>query len=110
MLKLNEQKFEESIGYLKKTFNEETLEIIVNAVNAVRGLGDENELTDQFMAASMKLQNCYNSCLDGVDKFLNETQAVYDIAEFMKKKNIGEVSNRDASFDVDAIDTAQVLV
>lgn len=110
MLKLNEQKFEESIGYLKKTFNEETLEIIVDAVNSVRALGDENQVMDQFMEASMKLQNCYNSCLDGVDKFLLETQAIYDIAEFTKKKNIGEVSNRDASFDVDSIDTSAVLV
>ncbi len=110
MLKLSEEKFEQSIGYLKKTFNTETLEKVVGAVQAVKSLGDENELTEQFMDAAMKVQNTYNSCLDGVDKFLAESQAVYDITEYLKKKSIGEVSNRDASFDVDAIDTSSVIV
>lgn len=109
-LKLDSQKFEESVGYMKKCFNTQILEAVETVYTAIAGLDDGNEVTTQFIGNAKKLQESYNTCLDGVDKFIKMMEDLFDISEYMKKASIQEVQNRDTSFETGEIDTSAIIM
>ena len=109
-LKLDSAKFEESIGYLKQCFNTQILERVETVYKAIAGLDDGNQVVAQFMDNAKKLQDSYNTCLDGVDNFIKLMEDLYDISEYMKKASIQDVNKRDTSVDVTGIDTSAILV
>ncbi|GAA0101615.1 hypothetical protein UT300012_23300 [Paraclostridium bifermentans] len=109
-LKLESDKFQESVGYMKKCFNQEILERVETIYRAIAGLEDDNQVVVQFIENSGKLQNSYNMCLESVDKFIKMMEDLFDISEYMKKASIEAVQSRDTSFEVSEIDTSAVIM
>lgn len=111
LVKLEKEKLENSIGVLSKSFNEDVLEKVGHVAGVLKNIGDSNPLVEQTMVACKKFQGQYNTTLEGVSSFLEETAKVFDIAEFMEKRaTVGEVGSRDTGFSTEKINPDKVMV
>lgn len=111
LLKLDSEKFNNSIGALKAASNDQIVESMTRVAQTLKNTGDSNPLVEQALEACKKFQNQYNVTLAGIDGFIKETRKMYDIAEHMEKRaNVGEVSSRDTAFDNQQIDSSSVLI
>lgn len=109
-LNLDSEKFENSIGELKKAANENVIANMTAVAAALRNTDDSNPLIGQSLENCKKFQFQYNVCLEGIESFIGEMDKVYEISEYMQKKaNVGTVSGRDTGFSTEKIDTGKVL-
>lgn len=104
LLKIEKEKFESTVGMLKQASNGVVIEKMTGIAQKLAGAADSNELVAKLVAAFKKYQELYNVELEGIDKVIEQMGAIYDIGEFLQKGgNVGEVSNRNTSFDVKPI-------
>lgn len=109
MLKLDAQKFDETIGQLKKGFNHDVLESVGKVAAILKDDVGENPVIDQTIEQCKKFQASYNVALECVDKVIREFGKVYDITEYLEKRvSVGEISSRDTSFATSDIDPSAV--
>lgn len=109
MLKLDAQKFEETIGQLKKGFNQDVLESVGKVAAVLKDDIGENPIIAQTVDQCKKFQASYNVALEGVDKVIGEFGKVFDITEYLEKRaTVGELSSRDTSFSTSNIDPSTV--
>lgn len=108
LLKLDAEKFQESVGNLKASTNVEVLECMQQVANVLQNTGDSNKQIEDALENCKKFQSQYNVTLEGINGFIGELGKVYDIAVFMDKKaDIGAVSGRDTGFSVKQTDTSK---
>lgn len=110
LLKLDSEKLDATIGAVKRMANSEPIEAIAAFAGALVNSGDDNELIRQGIEAGKKFQGQFNELTEtGVDKITAEIGKVYDISEYLKRLNVGEISNRDASVTISTIDPSSVM-
>lgn len=111
LLKLDSEKFNNSIGALKNATNAQIVEQMAKVAQTLKNTGDSNPLVEQALGACKKFQTQYNTTLAGIDGFIKETRKMYDIAEHMEKRaSVGEVSSRDTGFENNQVDSSSVLI
>lgn len=110
-MKLDRAIFENSIGTILKAFNEPTVEAIKSSYDAVVALGDDNALVEQFKEQAKNLQTVVNDYSDQADDYIKETQVYCDIADYLQTKaNVGEVTKRDVTVEMDKADADLIMV
>lgn len=100
MLKLDQAAVENSIGSYQKAFNQDVLEVFTGLAGVLKeeAANGGNALVEQALEACRKYQEQYNVCLDSFRGFVKDAQGVAEIAEYVQKVSMGEMSNHDTSF------------
>lgn len=94
MIKLDKAVLDESVGALKKGFNEEVLNQMQQVASMINSMEDGSSVVQQAKENLAKMQKAYNTVLPQTEVFLAEIGKTYDIAEYMESKaNIGDVRN-----------------
>lgn len=105
---LSQEQIEASIGALNKYANEGAIECVAEIANALHNSGDDNPLIPQILEAGKKFQDQFNTFTECSKGYVADAMAVYDIAEYLKKKDMGTITDRDTSFTNQKIDPSSV--
>lgn len=99
LMKLDSQKFQDSIGEIRQVVNSDILDLMSGVATTLQNTGDDNQLVNQQLENCKKFQSSYNVFLEGTKGFLGELEKCYDISEYISKKaDIGGVQSRDTGF------------
>lgn len=100
MLKLDQNVINDSIGSFAKAFNEDVLNVFADLAQTLKEEESEggNALVSQGFEACREFQAQYNKCIESFRGFYKDAQNVAEIAEYVQKVSMGEVSKHDTSF------------
>ena len=111
MLNLSKEKLDNSVGALRKAFNDEVLEACTQLATTLKTEAENggNELVKQALDNCLKVQNAYNPCVESMKGFLKDMTEVSEIAEYLEKQaSIGDVASHDTSFSNQGISADEV--
>ena len=111
LMKLDSQKFQDSIGEIRQVVNSDILDLMSGVATTLQNTGDDNQLVAQQLENCKKFQGSYNVFLEGTKGFLGELEKCYDISEYISKKaDIGGVQSRDTGFANKQIDGSKFRI
>jgi hypothetical protein len=110
MLKLDKAAVDSSIGNLQKAFNGDTLEVFASLAGVLREeeANGGNPIITQTLEACKKFQAQYNVCLESFRGLCKDAEGVAEIAEYVNKVQMGDVTTRDTSFATQGINADDV--
>jgi hypothetical protein len=109
LIQLSSEELNNSIGLLQSTTNEGVIQQVGVLAEIFRDSGDDNELLSQGKEAAIKFQKQYNEYVESVALVIEEAKTLIDLDEYLKRADMGEVSNRSLSFEVAKADTSRVI-
>lgn len=110
LLKISDEKLDQSLGLLMKACNADVIEKIVPLAHALSQGGDDNELIENLKNDGKAFQTSANSFKEKVDSLIATIGSLYDISAWMKKQaGGGNVKAQDLSGSVQAIDASSVI-
>lgn len=109
MLKLDEAKLENSIALIAKHFNADFCESTIGLGQALNS-AEDNQLNSQALDAWKQVQALYNEAVPVVKSFMDETQKVYDVAEFLRTKfDPGKLTAQSIDETMGSIDAEAIM-
>lgn len=107
---LDTAELESTVGVYTKAINTDFLDLISSVGQKMASLDDNNGVKDAQMDNFRKYEKQYNDMLDSANNILEIVKDYYDVAEFLAKGGkVGEVSDRDASFKTEKVDTGSIM-
>lgn len=110
MAKLNTQMLQENIPQYEKLLNKDAIAIVDALAAKVKASGDDNTVTQQFIQNCVKVQDAFNVLTDSARKAEDVMKNVAEISEYFDKRaTVTEVSQKDTSFQSQAVDASAVM-
>lgn len=104
------EELQATVGVYTKAINTDFLELISSVGKEMASLDDDNGVKGAQMENFKKYEKQYNDMLDSAQKILDICSDYYDIADFLSKGGkVGDVSERDASFKTEKVDTGSIM-
>ena len=110
MIKIAQERLDESIGIFQKILNGDVIDVMKNLSGILTPERGSNEQIDQVYADCQKFQTQFNELTEVMRKTVTETGKLIDIGEYLKKFDISTVSSRDTSAETGSIDTDAVIM
>lgn len=111
MLHLDQAAIDSTIGSYQKAFNQDVLSHFADLARVLKeeeAATNGNAIVTQALDACRKFQDQYNACLDSFRGYVKDAMGVAEIAEFVKKVDMGTMANRDTSFTNQGINADDV--
>ena len=108
-IKIEREVLDASLGNLKKCSNSQVIELMTKPAKTLKELDGENEMVEKVYENCKAFQGNYNTFLQGVRAFMDESEKVLDLGDFLAKIDAGEVKAQDLEFQAKKIDTSAII-
>lgn len=99
VLNLSEERFQQCAGGLLSFCNGDLIDIVKTAVTLLKSTGDSNTYIDKVEECAKSYGTSYNEVMESTDVVLADLDQLTNIAEFIKKDDVGDVEKKDTLMD-----------